>query len=400
MPAISSNSTTLVSIPVGIDASTQEISSSELITAVNNSNATDVIDTSSEEILSISTEISSMSNDTASTEIDIDLDIGNGISITEAPTLYNVTDAIDGFRTGRNLDFFPNLLASITKNDPIAYIGRNKLSINTFADEMVNHLSQYGLSENLFEPLCKVGKAFEEFYGKSSQKQALVKRYFQYISTLSNSSDSIPINCFDTTHWSIPTTTTPLSSIETAIPTEYVTSSVNVTLSPDSTTETLQPTNSTTLRPNLNTTQNSSHDKTVPTGSLNNLFSLGWVSAAHGLAAGAVHGVTGSIYNQLESRGYLQGWRKPVTKAVVIVSNITTIVKLLVMLSTAADTYEQSNSITKVLEATVYSFGTSLILNGVNYAAQWGYGYFNKKSMNKDSIANKALEALPLLANV
>ena len=124
MPAISSNSTTLVSIPVGIDASTQEISSSELITAVNNSNATDVIDTSSEEILSISTEISSMSNDTASTEIDIDLDIGNGISITEAPTLYNVTDAIDGFRTGRNLDFFPNLLASITKNDPIAYIGR------------------------------------------------------------------------------------------------------------------------------------------------------------------------------------------------------------------------------------------------------------------------------------
>ncbi len=400
MPAIHPNSMTLASIPIDIDASIQEISSGELITNADNTNTTDVIDASSEEILSISTAIPpSMSNDTASiAEIDVDLDIGNGMSITEAPTLYNVTDAIDGFRTGRNLDFFPNLLASITKNDPIAYIGQYKLSINTFADEMVNHLQRYGLSENLFEPLCKVGKAFEEFYGENSQKQALVKRYFQYISNLSNSSDSIPINCSDTTHWSIPTTTTPLSSIETTIPTEYVTSSVNMTLSPDSTTETLQPTNSTTLRPNLNTTQNSSHDKTVPTRSLNNLFSLGCASAVHGAIAGVVHTITGSIYNYYESKGRLTGWRKPAARAGVMLANATAIAMLPGILWVTEDESEQS-SLTKIFQSGAYSAGGILFFYGVNSGIRQAYTYFNPAPMNKDSIVSKALDTLPYFSN-
>ncbi|WP_342219601.1 hypothetical protein [Rickettsiella endosymbiont of Miltochrista miniata] len=401
MSAIPSNSTTLENIPIE-DTSTLEVSSSELIIAADNTNATEGIDTSSEEILSISTAIPpSMSNDTASiAEIDIDLDIGNGMSITEAPTLYNVTDAIDGFRTGRNLDFFPNKLASIIKNDPVAYIERYKLSINTFADEMVNHQQRYGLSECLFEPLQKIGEAFAIVYRQNPQKQALVNRYVQFISDLEKNASSVTrLNCSDTSNWSQTTTTqTPLSSTELTTA-EPVTPPVNTTLSPDFTTETLQPTNSTTLRPNLNTTQNSNHDKTVPTGSLTNLFSLGWVSATHGAVAGVVHRITGSIYNYYDSKDRLNGWRKPLAQAGVMLANAMTIATLPAMLSTVENESEQSDPITKVLHSTAYSLGGSLILNGINYAGHKAYYYFNKKPMGKDSIVSKALDALPLAAN-
>lgn len=334
-------------------------------------------------------------NSTTLGNISADIDASNEISTSN-------TDFSDGMRAGRNLDFFPNKLASIIKNDPIAYIERYKLSINQFADEMVNHQQQYGLSECLFEPLHKIGEAFAIVYSQNPQKQDLVKRYLQYISDLRNSSDSSPVNCSDTTHWSIPTTTTPLSSTEPTLPTtEQVTTPENMTVSPDFTTDTLQSPNSTTLRPNLNTTQNSSQDQTVPTGFLNSkLFSLGWVSAAHGLTAGVVHGVTGSIYNKFESSGYLNGWRKPVAKVGVTLVNTTVLASLPMMLSTVDDNdSEQSDSITKALQATAYSFGISLILNGVNYAAHRTYYYFNKKPMHKESIGSKALESLPLFAN-
>lgn len=414
MPAIQ-NSTTLGNIPADIDASIHEINISELIIATDNTNATDVIDTSNEALLSFSAEIPpSMSNDTASADIEVDLDIGNGMSITEAPTLYNVTDAIDGFRTGRNLDFFPNLLASITKNDPIAYIWQYKLSINTFADEMVNHLQRYGLSENLFEPLCKVGKAFEEFYGENSQKQALVKRYFQYISNLSNSSDSIPINCSDTTHWSIPTTTTPLSSIETAIPTEYVTEAHNASSSSTNTTDSPQQASASPIPDNnlnvtleaTNTTANTTSDsnqKNAPGGFLdtNKLTALAGISFLNGFISDAVRKTTGAGIIWLRSNGYLNGWREPAAKVSAIFVNSATIATLPLMLFSVENESEKNESLfEKILTPTLYSFGTCLVLEGINCTAQWGYRVLNKTPLNKDSIASKALDALPLAANV
>lgn len=410
MPAIHPNSTTLGNIPADINASS----------SLPTSNTTAVIDDGSIDIPStidnitiydestgitqeapISLDLSQDESEISSIEVivanntlptDSDTFIADA-SLTDAPFLSNITDFSDGVRAGRDLDYFPNKVASIVKNDPVAYIEQNKLSINKFADEMVNHQHQYGLPENLFEPLHKIGEAFAIVYSQNPQKQDLVKRYLQYISGHKNASNIIPANCsndafsFATNNATEVISTT---SFTTQDPTTDIAQQTTAPTTPDNAFNTTNTTDA------IDNTLNNSHE--TATGFLNSkLFSLGWVSAAHGLTAGVVHGVTGSIYNKFESSGYLKGWRKPAAKAAVILFNAATIATLpVLMLSTAeGDESEHSDLSNKVLKSFAFCFG----LEGVNYAAHRTYYYFNKKPMHKESIGNKALEALPLLAN-
>jgi hypothetical protein len=358
--------------------------------------------------LSIEDDMSS-NNDTAST-----VEINNPVEpvllnttdlgITEATTLPNdIIDFTAGVREGRNLDAFPNILASILKNDPVAYIAQYKLSINKFADAMVFHQQQYGLSEDLFEPLCKIGEAFAVFYDKNSQKQNLVKSYFKFISDHRNFSDTSPINCSDTTHFNTKLTTPISTHSETTFSTEYTTEAYSLSNQTTLATTEFTPQS---ISPTIITTQNSPLDETfhvtnttanateinpsVTTTTLDNhLVNLGLVSMGNGLVAGFIDGVAKSM--RLSN---------PIVKIAAQVVSATALATLPVMLSTVKDDEsEQSNSLNKILAATAYSLGSSLILSGVSFAAQRGYSYFNKKPMNKDSIASKALEALPLLAN-
>lgn len=414
MPAIPPDSTTPENIPVEIDASS----------SLPTSNATAVIDHGNIDMPSIMDNITIYDESTDITEeapigMDLSLDepeissieviVANNTlptasdsftadaSLTDAPFLSSITDFSDGTRAGRNLDFFPNKVASIIKNDPVAYIEQNKLRINKFADEMVNHQYHYGLSENLFEPLRKIGEAFAIVYSQNPQKQDLVKRYLEYISAHKNASNIIPANCSNDASFFATNNATEVistSSLTTQGPTADIAQQTTSPTTPDNAFNTTNTTDA------IGNTLNNSHE-TASTGSLNSkLFSLGWVSAAHGVATGVAHGVTGSIYNKFESRGYLQGWRKPVAKVGVTLVNTTVLASLPMILSTVDDNdSEQTDFLTKVLHATAYTFSGSLILNGVNYAAHWTYEYFNKKPLPKESIGNKALEALPLLAN-
>lgn len=420
MPAIHPDSTTLGNIPADIDASS----------SLPTSNATAVIDDGSIDMPSIMDNITIYDESTDITqEAPISLDLSQDepeissievivanntlptasdtfiadASLTDAPFLSNITDFSDGIRAGRSFtaETFPNDLKILLHNDPVKNIKQYNLDIKWFADELCNHQHNYGLSENLFEPLQKIGKAFEKYYVKNPPKKPLTNNEWQYISYLKNVSSIMPANC---------------SSDASPFATNNVTEAINTSsLTTQATTADTAPTTvPSTLDNAFNATLNvtdttdihnntlNNNPETVSTGFLNSkLFSLGWISAAHGTAAGVVHGVTGSIYNKFESSGYLNGWRKPASKAAVILFNAATIATLpVLMLSTAeGDESEQSDSITKALQATAYSFGISLILNGVNYATHTTYCYFNKKPMHKESIGSKALEALPLLAN-
>ncbi|WP_342146179.1 hypothetical protein [Rickettsiella endosymbiont of Aleochara curtula] len=370
-----------------------------------------------------------------------DLESGNGISLTDVPTFANTTDIIDSLRNGRNIDTFPGELAILLHNNPVENIAKFKLDINRFADELVNHQQHYGLSECLFEPLEKIGAAFRESYAQKGLNPTPVDRYIQYISDLKNVSSITTLNCSDINNWSLSTTTeTPLSSTELTTLDESVNETVN--LSNASTTEvysstfastastqyvadsthTLNSSASTTTQitestaasttpinsfnvtlDSTDTIDNNSTmnngQKPVSTGLFNSkLPSLGLISLFQGAIAGVTHAITGNIYNYYESKGSLTAWRKPAAQAGVIFANAT-IATLPILLSTVEDESEQSNSLTKVLQSTAYSLSSSLILNSVNYAARGAYTYFNTTPMNKNSIASKALEALPLLAN-
>lgn len=325
------------------------------------------------------------------------------LDITEATTLPNViNDLSDGMRAGRSwntADAFPNELAIILKNDPIAHIKQYKLQVNQIIHEIYNQQQQYGLSECLFEPLEKLGEAFKEVYSQKHLNQTAVDCYFEFISALEkNASHITPENCSDATHWSLSTTTsTPLASTEpTSLTTEYVTEALSIpsSVTTQTTTEvTAQSTNSTTpinaldeIFPVKNTTTNINdiYPNTTITAFNNNLIKLGLTSGGQGIVAGVIHGITRSLFNNA---------------LVNMFANAATLATLPVMLSTVDDESEQSNSLNKILAATAYSLGSSLILSGVSFAAQRGYSYFNKKPMNKDSIGSKALDALPLLAN-
>ncbi len=203
---------------------------------------------------------------------------------------------------------------------------------------------------------------------------------------------------------------TMLSSIETT--TEYISAAINSSSSSAQITTTIsqQATSPTTLSEAFNTTFNTTdafdnntlnnEHETVSKQPLNSqLMSLGLVAAAQGIMAGTMHGITTSISQHFESRGHLTSWRKPLTKASIMLANAIAISTLPLLLSTVEDEAEQSNFLNKIQLATAYSFGSSLILNGVNLGAQWAYSYFNKKPMDKDCISNKVLNALPLLTN-
>ncbi len=402
-----------------------------------------------------STEMPSTRYDIASTDINhstesnpansTDLESGSGMSITDVPTLANATAITENLRAGRNIDTFPGELAILLHNNPVENIAKFKLDINRFADELVNHQQHYGLSECLFEPLEKIGEAFRESYAQKGLNQIPVDRYIKYISDLKNASCITLLNCSDINNWSLSTTTeTPLSSTELTTIDEFVNETVNLSnASTTATTEiyssTLASTPSTQYVAETVSTSNSStattpelsessaasttpvtsfnvtldstdtididstlHNgqKPVSTEILNSkLINLGLISGAQGFFGGIVFGMGEFTLKHLDKKGHLKGWREPVVRAGVTLFNATTLATLPILLSTVEDESEQSNSLTKVLQSTAYSLGSSLLLNSVNYAARRAYAYFNTAPMNKDSIASKALEALPLLAN-
>jgi hypothetical protein len=350
----------------------------ELTTILNDLSSSDNV-TSTD----ISTETNSIHNDTPTTPSTTHLTTVNIPSTTEAATTTALTDPSDRILFGRSLDpdNFLNYLTIILKN-PAANIQRYNLKIAEILDELCTQQALYGISESFFEPLHKLGEAFRRVYPQDSRNQAVVDRYFEFIAPLEKNLNSTRLNCSsEPTLNTLPTTTLPSTAPTTPINTFNTTQQNNTDTNPINTTPT-------------------SRDEIVSTHTLNSqLVSLGLVAAAQGAMAGMVHGVTASISQQFESRGYLKGWRKPIAQAGVMLANAAAISTLPLFLYPVEDESEQSNSFNKALLNTAYSFGSSLLLQGVTSAAHWTYSYFNQKPLSKDSMGSKALDALPLLAH-
>jgi hypothetical protein len=323
-------------------------------------------------------------------------------------------------RNGRNFpvlqnsEHFPHLVKLILNNKKI-----DKLTLQHFADQMVTHLCHYGLSDSLLESLYNVGKIFQKHYEHQPNKLKLVALYFDYINKLNNTSGTIP-TCLPNTNnvEAVTTTTLPTTQTPQTEPT-LATAYFNVT---EITSPLPLPTPSTTSTTDLiplspTTTQNSTLDEifpaTPPTITLNNptprltpllnnnLAELGLISASHGAAASIVRSATGMAINWLDSQAYLKAWRKPLAKVIASIINAAFLATLTLMVTNAESESEQMLSMfKKIVISALYSFVSSLILEGIQYSIHEGYSYFFGQEMSFESLGSIALNGLPLSANV